>query len=108
MDADMDQRIRERAYEIWIREGRPLGRHVQHWHQAQAEIAAEGEEHKAIMMERTETVRMPAAAAPRAGPARSRQVSGGTRRRSPASKASTPVEPERGEPGDGRGRGGRD
>lgn len=33
-------RIRERAYALWEREGRPWGRAEQHWHQAVAEIAA--------------------------------------------------------------------
>ena len=28
------QKIRERAYELWEREGRPEGRHDDHWHQA--------------------------------------------------------------------------
>jgi hypothetical protein len=36
------ERIRQRAYHIWEREGRPEGRHEQHWAQASREIAAEG------------------------------------------------------------------
>ena len=35
---DREQKIRERAYEIWDREGRPLGRELEHWMQAQREI----------------------------------------------------------------------
>lgn len=35
------ERIRRRAYQIWEREGRPEGRHEQHWAQACQEIAAE-------------------------------------------------------------------
>jgi hypothetical protein len=31
--------IRERAYEIWEREGRPDGQHEDHWRQALAELA---------------------------------------------------------------------
>lgn len=31
--------IRERAYEIWEREGRPDGQHENHWRQALAELA---------------------------------------------------------------------
>lgn len=34
---DMKQRIRERAYELWEREGRPHGRHLDHWVQAEGE-----------------------------------------------------------------------
>ena len=41
MESDRDARIRERAYAIWEREGQPHGRHVEHWIQAKAEIAAE-------------------------------------------------------------------
>ncbi len=36
-----DERIRERAYEIWEREGRPAGKSLEHWLKAEAEIAAE-------------------------------------------------------------------
>ena len=41
MDSDKEGRIRERAYEIWVREGRPHGRDAEHWQKAEAEIAAE-------------------------------------------------------------------
>ncbi len=41
MDSDREARIRDRAYEIWVREGRPQGRQDEHWRQAEAEIAAE-------------------------------------------------------------------
>ena len=41
---DREQKIRERAYEIWDREGRPLGRELEHWTQATREIdQGEGE-----------------------------------------------------------------
>jgi len=33
--------IRARAHQIWEREGRPEGRHLEHWEMANAEIAAE-------------------------------------------------------------------
>jgi len=36
-----DEAIRERAYQIWEREGRPDGRAYDHWVQAQVELAAE-------------------------------------------------------------------
>ena len=38
-----EHRIRERAYAIWEREGRPEGREHEHWLRAEAEIAAEDE-----------------------------------------------------------------
>lgn len=36
-----DQRIRERAYHIWEREGRPEGRALDHWQMARSELALE-------------------------------------------------------------------
>ena len=41
MEQDKEARIRERAYEIWVREGRPHGRDAEHWQKAAAEISAE-------------------------------------------------------------------
>lgn len=35
------QTIQERSYLIWEREGRPFGRHAEHWAQAEAELIAE-------------------------------------------------------------------
>ena len=37
-----DDNIRQRAYQIWEREGRPHGRDFEHWVQAQVELTAEG------------------------------------------------------------------
>jgi hypothetical protein len=37
---DVKQRIRERAYELWEREGRPHGRHLDHWVQAERETGS--------------------------------------------------------------------
>ena len=39
MTNDLQQRIRERAYEIWENEGCPEGRGAEHWEQACAEFA---------------------------------------------------------------------
>ena len=41
MTPDRDERIRQRAHELWEREGRPHGRHDDHWQQAREEIDAE-------------------------------------------------------------------
>jgi hypothetical protein len=38
---DLQERIRERARSIWEREGRPEGRHDEHWRQAEKEISDE-------------------------------------------------------------------
>jgi len=38
---DREERIRQRAHEIWEREGRPEGREEQHWYQACEDIAVE-------------------------------------------------------------------
>lgn len=37
MTNERDDRIRRRAHEIWESEGRPHGRHDDHWHRALAE-----------------------------------------------------------------------
>ena len=36
---DLEQRIRERAYQIWEQEGRIHGRDEHHWHMAKLELA---------------------------------------------------------------------
>ncbi len=40
-DKLIEQRVRERAYAIWESEGRPQGRHREHWWRAEREILAE-------------------------------------------------------------------
>jgi hypothetical protein len=39
--SDLEQRIRERAYRIWLEEGMPEGRHRDHWMLATELIAIE-------------------------------------------------------------------
>jgi hypothetical protein len=42
MPVDHENRqIRERAYELWEHEGRPHGRHLDHWIQAERELGSE-------------------------------------------------------------------
>jgi hypothetical protein len=36
-----EQRIRERAFQIWLDEGKPQGRQHEHWRRADAEIASD-------------------------------------------------------------------
>ncbi len=38
MDQDHQERIRQRAHEIWESEGRPEGRDSDHWNQAEQEL----------------------------------------------------------------------
>jgi len=38
---DLEERIRERAYKIWLDEGKPEGRHLQHWELAKLAIDEE-------------------------------------------------------------------
>ena len=38
--SDQEKRIRERAYELWERDGRPEGRSQLHWEQAERETGA--------------------------------------------------------------------
>jgi hypothetical protein len=40
-DEDRQALIRQRAYQIWEREGRPEGHMDRHWHQAEREIDQE-------------------------------------------------------------------
>ncbi len=41
MQSDRHERITERAYQIWLAEGRVHGRHIEHWRRAEREIAEE-------------------------------------------------------------------
>jgi DUF2934 family protein len=41
-DADLQQRIQQRAYELWEKEGRPQGRERAHWQQAEREVQGRG------------------------------------------------------------------
>jgi hypothetical protein len=43
-DGDLEQRIRERAFFIWIGQGRPEGRDREHWQQAESELTAAPDE----------------------------------------------------------------
>jgi hypothetical protein len=38
---EREHRIRERAYFIWEEEGRPAGRHLEHWERARVHIEEE-------------------------------------------------------------------
>jgi hypothetical protein len=38
-DADLHERVRQRAYSLWEQEGRPEGQAEDHWRRAEAEVA---------------------------------------------------------------------
>ena len=40
---NLEARIRERAYQIWEREGRPDGKHLEHWRRAEQEVKSQAE-----------------------------------------------------------------
>jgi len=44
MDKQLEERIRERAYELWMRHGSIHGRADEYWYQAEREILGEGDE----------------------------------------------------------------
>jgi hypothetical protein len=41
MDMNLEQQVRLRAYEIWLRDGMAHGRDSDHWYAAECEILAE-------------------------------------------------------------------
>lgn len=46
MDADWEQKVRERAHAVWEREGRPENVSERHWLKAEEELRAEEETEK--------------------------------------------------------------
>lgn len=47
----LEQRIRERAYQIWEEEGHPQGRDSEHWQRARSEIMA-GQNREQVLHEK--------------------------------------------------------
>ena len=43
MDQETEQKIRRRAYELWVAAGRPEGSSLRFWKEAEAQVAAEAE-----------------------------------------------------------------
>ena len=54
---DREQAVRERAYALWERDGRPEGRSLAHWCQAEAEIGAKAEGASRINRKRVKSQR---------------------------------------------------
>ncbi|GEO38872.1 hypothetical protein GGE65_003880 [Skermanella aerolata] len=46
---DVEKRVKQRAYEIWEREGCPEGREADHWALAKEEVAIEDNQSQALM-----------------------------------------------------------
>lgn len=84
MTADRNTRIRERAYHLWLEEGRPHGRHDEHWRCAERELAEQERSLQEIAETATprdagEAAGAPAAPIEQTVPARAASRSGGKR-----------------------------
>ncbi|TNC61516.1 DUF2934 domain-containing protein [Rubellimicrobium roseum] len=86
MTIPREDRIRERAHEIWEREGRPEGRHDEHWRLATEEIDREFQE--ATQMDSLRGASLDPA---EPAPARRRRAAAG----SGAAATAAPAEPAR-------------
>lgn len=90
MNMDLEQSVRERAYEIWEREGRVHGRHEAHWHSAKLELTGADQDASPITLRRSKAggaadgSRKPRARAKTAEPKASAARTAPSRRRSPA------------------------
>ena len=88
MRSGREERIRQRAYAIWQSEGHGHGRHEDHWHRAEREIAEEAGSSKAP---RCAPRSGKAAAEKSAAASLARSHGGGTETR--AQKAASPKKP---------------
>jgi hypothetical protein len=60
MSDDREARIRERAYHIWIEQGRPHGRDDEHWRQAEHDVDQEQQlGYEMLQLDEAETVAKP-------------------------------------------------
>jgi hypothetical protein len=92
MRSDREERIKQRAYALWQSEGHRHGRHEDHWHRAEREIAAEEAGPGATPRRASRSRKAAAAKTAAATPARSRSASSETRGEKSATpkKRSTP------------------
>lgn len=67
MAKETRSKVEIRAFEIWEREGRPLGKAMEHWHQAVAEIAREEDEAAAAKLNKAAPRKKAEKAKPTAG-----------------------------------------
>lgn len=59
MEADREDRIRARAYQLWEEEGRPEGRAEQHWFTARESLAVEENQESTYLPIDTDTEHEP-------------------------------------------------
>ncbi|WP_129793836.1 DUF2934 domain-containing protein [Sphingosinicella sp. CPCC 101087] len=78
MSDDREQRVKQRAYEIWEQSGRPSGRHDDHWDQAQRELEEEDQGRSAKTQAPTIESAAKRGATKRAPGASARKGAGGT------------------------------
>jgi len=57
---DKEERIRQRAYELWYGQGRPPGRDQEHWEQATREVEEAEQRAKDKALDTEETVALAA------------------------------------------------
>ncbi|MDE2182463.1 MAG: DUF2934 domain-containing protein [Alphaproteobacteria bacterium] len=53
--AQLEERIRRRAHDIWESEGRPQGKHAEHWERARREIVGPPPGHSTLAGDSAET-----------------------------------------------------
>ena len=82
---ELERRIRDRAYAIWEREGRPKGKDRQHWEQATRELDAERDPARQVEAPSDDPPGEAGAAAPSAGTPPREAVGDSTRKVVPAS-----------------------
>lgn len=85
MSDKREERVRQRAHEIWLREGQPDGEGERHWALAEAEIDAESAPPKAV--KKAPAAKPPKAAAPKAEPKKAAPAKAAPAKAAPAAKA---------------------
>jgi hypothetical protein len=92
MNTAIEDRIRNRAYELWEAEGRPEGREVDHWLRAAQEVSGEvAGESSAVGTSVARRPRTPRSASTAASPATRTPAAAAGRSRSRASKGAAPL-----------------
>jgi Protein of unknown function (DUF2934) len=84
MRSDREERIKQRAYAIWQSEGHRHGRHEDHWHRAEREIAAEEAEPSGAPRRASRSRKAASEKSAAAKPAPSRSAGSETRGEKPA------------------------
>ncbi|MEA2615490.1 MAG: hypothetical protein QOE72_1273 [Chloroflexota bacterium] len=92
MNTAIEDRIRNRAYELWEAEGRPEGREVDHWLRAAQEVSGEvTAETSVVGTSVARRPRTPRTATTAASPAPRTPAAATARSRSRASKGTAPL-----------------